>query len=101
MYKLNKTTNIIKTTTYVHSASLKRKKYIRLVDKDGQFNANTQSLEDLDHLKDFGSHRLFRIHLATQFCIESIFLSVGVPHCTGVLHAGPDNALKRHIFSHG
>ena len=47
-------------------------KYIRLVDKDGQFSVNTQSLEDFVHLKDSGSHRLFRIHLAARFVLRQV-----------------------------
>ena len=46
-------------------------KYIRLVDREGQFNVNTQSSEDLDHLKDSGSQRLFRTHLGARFCTAS------------------------------
>ena len=44
-------------------------KYIRLVDGDDQFSVNTQSLEELVHLKDSGSHRLFRIHLAVYLLL--------------------------------
>ena len=64
-------------------------KYIHLVDRDSQFNDNTQSPEDLIHLKDSGSQRLFRTHLAARFCAASsraVFRSaVGIPHSTGML----------------